>query len=58
MPDREALIQLLVRYRGNVADVARHLDRHWGVVQRALSKHQIDVDAYRPDDDQERSGPG
>jgi sigma-54 dependent transcriptional regulator, acetoin dehydrogenase operon transcriptional activator AcoR len=51
MPDRKALVQLLEQYRGNVAHVARHLDRHWGVVQRALTKHQIDVDAYRPDDE-------
>jgi transcriptional regulator with PAS, ATPase and Fis domain len=53
MPDREALVQLLERYRGNVAHVARHLDRHWGVVQRALAKHRIQADAYRPDDDVE-----
>jgi transcriptional regulator with PAS, ATPase and Fis domain len=51
MPDRDALVQLLERYRGNVADVARHLDRHWGVVQRALTKHRIDADAYRPGDE-------
>ncbi len=49
MPDREALAQLLVRYRGNVADVARHLDRHWGVVRRALAKHGVDADSYRRD---------
>jgi DNA-binding NtrC family response regulator len=47
MPDREALAELLARYRGNVADVARHLDRHWGVVQRALVKHGLDADKYR-----------
>jgi transcriptional regulator with PAS, ATPase and Fis domain len=51
MPDREALVDLLRRYRGNVAEVARHLGRHWGVVQRALTKHDIDADSYRPDDD-------
>jgi DNA-binding NtrC family response regulator len=51
MPDRASLIQLLEQYRGNVAEVARHLDRHWGVVQRALVKHQIDADAYRAEDE-------
>jgi sigma-54 dependent transcriptional regulator, acetoin dehydrogenase operon transcriptional activator AcoR len=51
MPDREALVQLLEQYRGNVAEVARHLDRHWGVVQRALAKHQIDAAAYRHEGD-------
>ena len=51
MPDREALIELLRRYRGNVAEVARHLDRHWGVVQRALGKHKIDADAFRSEDE-------
>jgi DNA-binding NtrC family response regulator len=50
MPDREALIELLVRYRGNVAEVARHLDRHWGVVQRSLAKHAIDADEYRSEE--------
>jgi DNA-binding NtrC family response regulator len=52
MPDRDALVQLLERYRGNVAHVARHLDRHWGVVQRALTKHRIEADAYRAVDDE------
>jgi transcriptional regulator with PAS, ATPase and Fis domain len=51
MPDREALVDLLKRYRGNVAEVARHLGRHWGVVQRALTKHDIDADSYRPESD-------
>jgi len=51
MPDRDALVELLKRYRGNVAEVARHLGRHWGVVQRTLAKHEIDADAYRPDPD-------
>jgi transcriptional regulator with PAS, ATPase and Fis domain len=51
MPDREALVDLLKRYRGNVAEVARHLGRHWGVVQRALTKHDIDADSYRPEPD-------
>ena len=50
MPDRDELVKLLERYRGNVAEVARHLDRHWGVVQRTLSKLQIDADAYRDED--------
>ena len=50
MPDREALIQLLQSHQGNVAEVARHLDRHWGVVQRTLAKHGIDAAAYRPAD--------
>jgi DNA-binding NtrC family response regulator len=52
MPDREALVQLLEQYHGNVAHVARHLDRHWGVIQRALVKHQIDAGAFRPDGDE------
>jgi hypothetical protein len=52
MPEREELVQLLERYRGNVTHVARHLDRHWGVIQRALIKHQINADAFRPDEDE------
>ena len=47
MPDRDTLVSLLERYEGSIADVARHLDRHWGVVQRAINKHGIDVAAYR-----------
>jgi DNA-binding NtrC family response regulator len=54
MPDRDALVELLERYRGNVAHVAKHLDRHWGVVQRALTKHRIEVNAYRPEDDEDK----
>ena len=50
MPDRDELVKLLERYRGNVAEVARHLDRHWGVVQRSLSKHRIDAAAYRDEE--------
>jgi two-component system NtrC family response regulator len=50
MPGREELMALLAEHRGNVAVVARHLDRHWGVVQRALVKHGIDADAYRPEE--------
>jgi DNA-binding NtrC family response regulator len=53
MPEREELVQLLEQYRGNVTHVARHLDRHWGVIQRALVKHKIDADAFRPDDEKE-----
>jgi DNA-binding NtrC family response regulator len=51
MPDKAALVELLERHKGNVAEVARVLGRHWGVVQRTLHKHQIDADAYRGDDD-------
>jgi DNA-binding NtrC family response regulator len=51
MPDRETLIRLLQQYRGNVAHVAKHLDRQWGVIQRALQKHRIDADTFRPDDE-------
>jgi DNA-binding NtrC family response regulator len=53
MPERDELVQLLERYRGNVTHVARHLDRHWGVIQRALIKHQINADAFRPDEDED-----
>jgi DNA-binding NtrC family response regulator len=51
MPDREALVELLQKYQGNVAHVARHLDRHWGVIQRALVKHGLDADSFRPDEE-------
>ena len=48
MPDKESLVRLLEQYEGNVAQVARHLDRHWPVVNRALKRHGLDADAYRP----------
>jgi transcriptional regulator with PAS, ATPase and Fis domain len=46
-PAREELEALLVQHRGNVAEVARSLDRKWQVVWRWLQAHGIDADRYR-----------
>jgi transcriptional regulator with PAS, ATPase and Fis domain len=46
-PSRELLEQLLTKHRGNVAHVARELDRKWGVVWRCIVRSGIDVDRFR-----------
>ena len=40
-PDRDALKQLLEKHGGNVAGVARKLDRHWTVVGRWVAHHGL-----------------
>jgi transcriptional regulator with PAS, ATPase and Fis domain len=46
-PTREELEALLVRHDGNVAEVARELDRQWAVVWRWIVKEGLDVDKLR-----------
>jgi transposase-like protein len=40
-------VGLLERHHGNVADVARQLDRKWSVVWRWIKRHQLDPETYR-----------
>lgn len=46
-PTREELEALLVRHDGNVAEVARELDRQWAVVWRWIVKSGLDVHKLR-----------
>jgi transcriptional regulator with PAS, ATPase and Fis domain len=46
-PTREELEALLIRHDGNVAEVARELDRQWAVVWRWIVKADLDVDKLR-----------
>jgi len=46
-PGRVQLEKLLREKRGNVAAVAKALDRQWAVVQRWLRRHDLDADRYR-----------
>jgi DNA-binding NtrC family response regulator len=46
-PDRQALEQILKQHEGNVASVARALDRKWNVVWRWIAKHGLRPDAFR-----------
>jgi two-component system response regulator GlrR len=46
-PDRIALEQLLRQHEGNVASVARTLDRKWNVVWRWLVKHKLKPEKFR-----------
>jgi hypothetical protein len=41
------LEELLATHQGNVADVARSLDRRWSVVRRFIIKYGIDVERFR-----------
>ena len=47
-PLPEELMQLLERYQGNVAHVARHLNRQYAVVWRCIQRYGIAADDYRP----------
>ena len=47
-PAAEELIQLLERYQGNVAHVARHLKRQYAVVWRIIQRYGIAADNFRP----------
>jgi len=46
-PTRVQLERLLRDNRGNVAAVAKALDRQWAVVQRWLRRHDLHADQYR-----------
>ena len=46
-PDKAEIEALLVRHQGNVAEVARELDRQWAVVWRWIRKSGLDVEKYR-----------
>ena len=46
-PSRDKLERLLTEKRGNIAAVAKALDRKWNVVQRWLRKSGIDADRFR-----------
>ena len=47
-PPRAELAHLLSQHHGNVAEVARSLDRKWAVVWRWIGKHQLHPDQFRP----------
>ena len=46
-PSRGELERLLRENRGNVAAVAKTLDRQWNVVQRWLRRHEIEPERFR-----------
>jgi transcriptional regulator with PAS, ATPase and Fis domain len=46
-PDKAEIEALLKRHHGNVAEVARELDRQWAVVWRWILKSGVDVEKYR-----------
>jgi transcriptional regulator with PAS, ATPase and Fis domain len=48
-PQRGDLEQLLRQHDGNVAGVARALDRKWNVVQRWLARYKLDAGRFRKD---------
>ena len=46
-PDRVELERLLRDHHGNIAAVAKALDRQWVVVQRWLRRHTLDPARFR-----------
>ena len=46
-PDKAEIEALLDRHKGNIAEVARELDRQWGVVRRWIIEYGLDVEKYR-----------
>jgi transcriptional regulator with PAS, ATPase and Fis domain len=46
-PGKAEIEALLKRHQGNVAEVARELDRQWAVVWRWILKSGLDVEKYR-----------
>ena len=46
-PEKAEIEALLDRHKGNIAEVARELDRQWAVVWRWVQKSGFDVDKYR-----------
>lgn len=45
--DKAEIEALLERHKGNVAEVARELDRQWAVVWRWIQQNDLDVEKYR-----------
>jgi transcriptional regulator with PAS, ATPase and Fis domain len=48
IPSADELRSLMRRYNGNVAHVAKHLDRQWAVISRSLRRYGIDPSQFRP----------
>lgn len=46
-PEDAEIEALLNRHKGNIAEVARELDRQWAVVWRWVQKSGVDIDKYR-----------
>jgi transcriptional regulator with PAS, ATPase and Fis domain len=46
-PGKAEIEALLDRHKGNVAEVARELDRQWAVVWRWVVQSGLDVEKYR-----------
>ena len=46
-PEKAEIEALLDRHRGNIAEVARELDRQWAVVWRWVQKSGLDLEKYR-----------
>jgi hypothetical protein len=46
-PESAEIEALLNRHKGNIAEVARELDRQWAVVWRWVQKSGVDIDKYR-----------
>jgi transcriptional regulator with GAF, ATPase, and Fis domain len=46
-PTANELTDLLARYQGSVANVARHLNRQYAVVWRCIQRYGIDADSFR-----------
>jgi DNA-binding NtrC family response regulator len=47
-PSAEELTSLLGVFQGNVAEVARHLNRQYAVVWRCIQRYGISAEQYRP----------
>ena len=46
-PEKAEIEALLDRHKGNIAEVARELDRQWAVVWRWVGKSGFDLEKYR-----------
>ncbi len=46
-PGRDELVTLLEHFRGNVSELARHMDRHRVQVHRWLKQHDLDAADFR-----------
>jgi transcriptional regulator with PAS, ATPase and Fis domain len=53
-PDKAEIEALLDRHQGNIAEVARELDRQWAVVRRWILDSGLDVEKYRSPDPRPR----
>lgn len=47
LPSRDALEALLAEHKGNVARVAKVLDRQWAVVHRAINRYGLDPNKFK-----------